>query len=593
MKVLAFIIATFFICAFGFAQNKKDSTKTSISKKALEEGLDLITRSHRDTVLVQNSYEEFLPFNGKIIRNIYVESIGFEKSIYGNKKPIVQKMGRIANNLHTNTREKTIRQNLFIKPNERINPYKMGDNERSLRNLDFILDSRFIVTPVDETDSVDITVLTRDVFSIGFSAGGNLISAPEFKVYDANLDGRGQRLEFNVLFDLDRKPKTGFGASYKKKSFLGSFVDFELFFTQLNDGFSYGIEKEYSYGIKLDRKLISPYTRLAGGGQWSRNWSENVYSRPDSLFLDYNYTIADFWIGYNFGAKKSIQDRNRVFLALRSFEGYFIDAPVQDDFYQERSFRNITGVLTEMTFYKRNYFKTQYVYGFGRTEDVPYGYSFSPSIGLISQETAQRPYTGIKFNYSKGFPSGSFYDIDFNSSSFYNDSKLEDALVFTTFSYYTKAFVLGRYRLRNEINFSFTKLFNTNTNQWLEVNSSLIPGLRVRDYEADERNSFKVASALYTPWSVIGFRIAVIGALNIVRVRCSSCLPTENIYTGISSGLRIRNENLIFGTMEFKVTYIPNDEEGNSKFSFKFQQNLRFKKSDTFVNPPSFIRFNN
>ncbi|MFC3878662.1 hypothetical protein ACFOSV_00650 [Algoriphagus namhaensis] len=582
-----------FWCATAFTQSKKDSTKTSITKKALEQGLDLISQSNRDTVLVQNSDEEFVQFSGKIIREIYVESIGFEKSIYGNEKPIVKKMGRIANSLHTNSREKTIRQNLFIKPNEKINPYKMGDNERFLRGLDFILDSRLIVTPVEGTDSVDVTVLTRDVFSIGFSAGGNLTSAPILRAYDANLDGRGQRLEFNLLFDADRRPRTGFGASYEKKSFLGSFVDLELFYTEINDGISFGIEKEYSYGLKLERKLMSPYTRLAGGGQWSSNWSRNVYSRPDSVFLDYKYNVADFWIGYNFGAKKAIQDRNRMFLAVRSFKGYLIDTPVQEDFYQERSFRDINGVLSEMTFYKRDFFKTQYVYGFGRTEDVPYGYSFSPSVGVIRQQGRQRGYTGIKFNYSKGYPSGSFYIVDFNSSSFYKNSKLEDALVFTTFRYFTPAFVLGRYRLRNEINFSFAKLFNTNTNQWLEINSTQIPGLRIRDYQAEERSTFRAGSQVFTPWSLIGFRIAMFGIFDMVRVRCNTCLATENIYTGISSGFRIRNENLIFGTMEFKVTYIPNDETGDSKFAFKFRQNLRIRSRNNFVNPPSFIRFNN
>jgi hypothetical protein len=57
-------------------------------------------------------------------------------------------------------------------------------------------------------------------------------------------------------------------------------------------------------------------------------------------------------------------------------------------------------------------------------------------------------------------------------------------------------------------------------------------------------------------------------------------------------GMRIRNENLIFGTIELKATYIPNDESGNSGVGFSFRRNLRFKKSDSFVTVPSLIRYN-
>ena len=187
MRAFALILVFLLISFYGFAQSKNDSTKTSISKKALEEGIKLISKSGSDSVLLEDSDDRFLPYSGNIIRNIFIQIIGFEKSIYGNEKPIVQKTGKIANKLHKNTREKTIRQNLFIKPFEKVNPYKLGDNERHLRNQKFILDSRIIITPVENTDSVDITVVTRDVFSIGFAVGGTIPTAPKFTIYDANL----------------------------------------------------------------------------------------------------------------------------------------------------------------------------------------------------------------------------------------------------------------------------------------------------------------------------------------------------------------------------------------------------------------------
>jgi len=592
LRKYALLILLFFLSLQVYSQDQKDSTKTSITKKALGEGLKLISRTVGDSVLVENSTERFLPYVGKIIRNIYVESVGFEKSIYGNEKPITQKIGRTANKLHTNTREKTIRQHLFISPNEPLNPYKLGDNERFLRDTDFILDSRFIVTPVEDSDSVDVTIITRDVFSVGLSAGGSFPTAPRVNLYDANLDGRGQRIEFNFLFDIDRNPKTGYGASFKKSSFLGSFADLEFLYTQLNSGASYGDETEYATGILIDRKLVSPYSRMAGGAQWSKNWSRNVYSRPDSAFIDYSYNLVDLWAGYNFGAKKAFQDRNRVFLGFRVFDGYYTKKPDTEEFVNDRIYNNSKGFLSALTFYKRDYFKTQYVYGFGRTEDVPYGYSFIATTGLVRLLNTQRPCLGINLEYSKAFSKGGFYELSLNTASYFRNSSMEDAVVSSKISYFTRALTIGKYKIRNSATIGFAQIYNAFATDWLQINSSIIPDLRVRDLDASSRKNIGVSSTVYTPWSIIGFRIAPFAALNWAMMTCNSCEEKNKIFTGISGGVRIRNENLIFGTMELRATYIPNDESGNSKFAFSFRQNLRLQRSDAFVTAPSLIRYN-
>lgn len=577
----------------GFSQTQKDSTKTSASKKALEEGIKLITRSNRDSsILLENNIEQFIPYADMIIRNIYVQSIGFEKSIYGNEKPSTQRAIKTANALHKNTREKTIRQHLFVHPNDRLNPYKLGDNERFLRERNFILDSRFVVSPIGDSDSVDITVVTRDVFSIGFTGGGSFPKAPRLGVYEGNLDGRGQRVEFTMLIDQDRNPKTGYSLSLIKSSFLGTFADLEFFFTQLNTGLSFGDEIEFATGVLVDRPLVSPYSRLAGGAQVSKNWSQNVYTRPDSAFLDYSYDVIDLWVGYNFGAKKKFQDRNRAFLATRAFNGYYTNRPSLENVPSRRVYNNLAGILSSLTFYKRNFFKTQYVLGFGRTEDVPYGYSFTATTGVVKELRIQRPYAGIALEYSGNFKAGGFYSLNLNTGGYLNNSNIEDAVVFSTLSLFTRAFPISNFRLRNSITVGYAQLFNVFTSDWLQIQPFIIPGLRVLGLEAYNRNSIGVFSTLYTPWSVLGFRIAPLSELYWALMKCRTCEQRNNTFTAVSGGLRIRNENLIFGTVEIKATYISNDEFGNSKFSFSLKQNLRFRRTDNFVTAPSLVRYN-
>ncbi len=336
-----------FIAQIAFGQEEKK--KKSITKRALGESIKMISTSPKDTIVSEKSTDPYREYAGKIIRSISVERIGFEKSIYDSDKKVKQTVTKVANALHTNTREKIIRRHLFFSSNQPLNPFKLSDNERFLRDKDFILDSRIVVVPIEGSDSVDINVITRDVFSIGGTVGGSLPSAPEFGVYDANVDGRGQRIEFNALVDQERTPKFGYSLLYRKSSVLGSLTNVELGYTQLNDARSIGQENEFAAFLRIDRPLVSPYSRLAGGLEVSRNWSENVYNDPDTSFLDYQYKIFDSWIGYNIGINKAFSNRNRQFLAFRYLDGYYADQPDQPEYAEERKYNNAFGYLTEFT----------------------------------------------------------------------------------------------------------------------------------------------------------------------------------------------------------------------------------------------------
>ena len=254
--------------------------------------MKFISTTPKDTVKNEKSINAYVEYTGKIIRHINLEHIGFEKSIYDTTKKVKKSVTKLANFLHVNTREKTLRQHLFLRKNTPLNPYKLADNERYLRDRDFIVDSRIVVIPIEGSDSVDLLVMTRDVFSLGGRAGGSP-TAPEFGIYDANVAGRAQRLEFNAVIDQERDPKFGYSFLYRKSSIFGSLANLEVAYTQLDDARSYGKETEYSVAARLNRPLVSPYTRWAGGIEVSNNWSKNVYGKSDSSFLKYRYTIFD------------------------------------------------------------------------------------------------------------------------------------------------------------------------------------------------------------------------------------------------------------------------------------------------------------
>ena len=95
-----------------------------------------------------------------------------------------------------------------------------------MRTLDYIQDARIIIQPkTGSPDSVDVYVITKDLFSINGAI--NRASTGKFKatVEDANLFGVGQSLAATVLIEKDRVPVSGVGLSYTKFNIGHSFID--------------------------------------------------------------------------------------------------------------------------------------------------------------------------------------------------------------------------------------------------------------------------------------------------------------------------------------------------------------------------------
>lgn len=594
--ITCFIVYLLCISSAGLqAQVKKDSVekakKTSLTKRAFKEGMKFISTTPKDTIKNEKSINAYVEYTGKIIRNIYVQHIGFEKPLYDSAKKVKKSVTKLANFLHVNTREKTLREHLFLRKNTPLNPYKLADNERYLRDRDFIVDSRIVVIPFEGSDSVDLMVMTRDVFSLGGRGGGSP-TAPEFGIYDANVAGRAQRVEFNAVVDQERDPKFGYSFLYRKSSIFGSLADLELQYTQLDDARSYGKEPEYSVYARLNRPLVSPYTRWAGGIEVSNNWSKNVYGDADSAFLQYRYTVFDSWIGHNFGIHKEVSNRNRQFLAVRYFNGNYLDQPEQPEYEEARKYNDIMGALAEFTLYRQNYYKTRYVFGFGRTEDISYGISLGFTGGYVRQLSTDRTYTGIKLNYGEASRKGNFYRFLFQSGGYLGSGEIEDLVVQTTAAYFTRAMNMNRYKMRAYTSVTYTQLFNQTIMDWLDIGKNEIPGFKIDSLDADIRLNTHLEAALYTPWSLLGFRFAPFSAIDMAVANCADCDKQNQVFWGLSAGIRTRNESLIFGTMELKATYIPKDGNGESKFVFSFKQNLRIKNSGSFVRAPSLVKYN-
>ncbi|HEV3249905.1 MAG TPA: hypothetical protein VGZ71_03080, partial [Puia sp.] len=237
-----------------------------------------------DSVLWKQRQNKFSPYKGRVIRNIYYNRLKvFGTQIEDTTVSTSMKLIHFANKLHLNTKEWMLRQSLFFGENDTVNAFKMVENERYLRNLPFMQDARlYIINTYQSIDSVDIMVVTKDLFEYGGAVSDLSLTSFAANVYNNNLFGAGQRVLLGLQWNSVYRPQWRTEISYNKYNLGGSFADISFGYSGLNDHGSIdtGVY-EHSYFISVNRPLFSSWAKFTGGLSLAYNQSLNIYSFPD------------------------------------------------------------------------------------------------------------------------------------------------------------------------------------------------------------------------------------------------------------------------------------------------------------------------
>ncbi|MCZ2222416.1 MAG: hypothetical protein LC122_02135 [Chitinophagales bacterium] len=544
-----------------------------------------------------------LPFNkykGYTIRNIYIKPLNFTQNIDDTTK-IKRNLGtRIADIFHRQTREKYLINNLFFNEGDKLFPYLLADNERYLRDLDYIQDARIQVIPIDE-NTVDVSVITKDVFSLGGNIDAGGLDDFNVELKDENFFGKTQRLSLKTLYDVGRKPTVGYGGEFMSRNIGGSFIDWTTGFRTFNSAFNNGKPEETAIYTRFDRPLISPYLPFTGSAEFSYRQTSNGY-HTDSVYkadVEYKYFEFDAWAGYNLGAKRYLktntQSRLRKFIAVRAFHKKFQEVP--DIFNNLNTFlyNDITGVLGAVSIFKQDFYKTKFIYGFGRNEDVPEGFSFSAIAGWTNRQGVSSPYYGIDFSRNFFSRKGNYYNYTFRLGGYLYNGSFFDTDVLLNLEYFTHLKYLGGlWYSRYFLNVGITHQIRPSLNQPLFLSSTFgLPELDNGSIAAQTRFTFRNELIVYNKWKLLGFRFAgfVFGNASLLTPRYERFIKSD-FFSSLGAGLRTRNESLIFGTVELRASYFPRINFGMNHFKIDINTDLRFKYNSTFIKRPDFVSAN-
>ncbi|MBC7865990.1 MAG: hypothetical protein H7X88_00510 [Gloeobacteraceae cyanobacterium ES-bin-316] len=599
--IFYFVVCNVHLLVAQVATPKSDSFFLT-RKKGLLGKLGKSISINGDYIEPIKTVDPYKKFHKKIIRSITVVPVGFNYNMNDTVPLRKSLVARISDGLHRNTSNRVIRKNLFFKEGQPFYPLVVADNERFLREQPFLRDA--LITAIESpysSDSVDVIVLTRDVFSIGGSFSLSSIDRARTEIREENLGGSGNRIALYGLYDKNRLPARGSGAELVMRNIKGTFINWSNGFKTFNPAFNSGRLEELNIFSAIEKPMVSRYTAITGAATFSFNSTINAYL-TDSIYnrdFKYCYVYADMWGGYNIGykggKKKDSENRLRHFVAVRGFYNIFKDVPSK--YITEYNFRyaNINGVLAAYSLYRQNFYRTNFIYGFGRNEDVPEGLNATITAGYTNKQGVRRSYYGVEMDASKFNKKEGLFSYSIKLGGYVNNKKIEDADFLLGVNHFTKLFKLNPYWYnRSFMGITYTRQLKTFLNEPLFLRSDFgLPFFRGEEIAGQRRTTFKVETVFFNMKKIAGFRLAPFIFSDLSLIQPFDKPMDKSIgFPALGGGLRTRNESLVFGTVELRGYVFPRVPAGMQNWRVELTTKLLFKYNSSFIRRPDFVKPN-
>lgn len=519
----------------------------------------LVTRKLYDFLIIQpqtyviatinrSSESNYIDYSGKRIRKIEIRDLDVFGSDINNPESFSPNgLERLLNRTHINTNERMILKNLLFSPGDTISPIELSENERILRELPYIDDARIMVVPVSGNEA-DIMVFTKDIYSLGAAVKIGSLKKGSVSVFEKNIFGMGHEFRIEVPYDSKYSDSPGFGVQYMINNINRTFINLGLYY---HDGLG-----KKTYGFDLSRRLVSSETKYAGGISIRQmSTTEDLDSLTVPAPLKYNF--QDYWLSRSFLIDP--ENVTRLIIGGRYTNNNVFARP----FILPDSYRNLQKYmifLGSVVLSVQKYYKANLIYGYGRTEDIPYGGLADITAGWEISEFKKRLYVGTSVSFGQSIGRLGYFYGSAGLSTFLNNSQTEQGMVMLRAKYISNLFYMGRYRIRNFVNADYTRGFDRYSDEYLVfARDNGFSGFRNDSIGGTQRLSVNIESVLFSPVNFYGFKFAFFGFTDLgFLFDTNEFLGNGDFLSAIGLGIRVRNENMVFNTFQIRLGYFPN-----------------------------------
>jgi len=536
------------------------------------------------------SYEYYKRYQNMIINSIRIKALDvFGPSLLDTAKTTDLWIEKTANKIHTKSNLNVIQKNLWIKEGHPFDPELMMDNERLLRSLSYLQDVRIIITQnATNENKIDILVITKDVFSFGVSASAKSINSGSIGLYDQNILGRGHEIGVKIIGHTVETPNVGFDVYYKVNNIGGNFFDFSSGY--MNNYISQG------FFVNTNRDFLRPQTVYAGGITALRNFRSNRIGLQDVVVTEYplDYVYLDLWYGRRLKRQiKPNDSRFQINISGKFRYAYFYDRPGPDS-VNNQYFSNSLLTLGSISFSQRSYVRDLLVYSYGITEDVPKGYLHELVFGYDKNENGNRFYSHAFFSTGNLFRSQPFYLYSsFGIGSYWNKSGPEQGLIDFKVNYISDLYHFRNIKSRFFFKANYTQGINRYDIESLNLSTrNGIRGFSRNTGNGQQRLTFSFENVFFLKKQFLNFQTALFTFYDFALIGDSGeKIFKEDYYSGLGIGIRVRNEHLVFKTIQFRLTFYPNHPDGLSPFGYLIDGVPKTRFYSFQPNEPNVLRF--
>ncbi|MFL5728423.1 MAG: hypothetical protein ACJ75J_02950, partial [Cytophagaceae bacterium] len=355
----------------------------------------------------QKTEDPNLRYKDKIIRRIITEVYDpFGYSVNDTTRADISSVQKLGNHYHIKTRRRIINNLLLFKRSDKIDPAKISESERLLRNAHYINDARIYILPADSSgDSVDVKVVVQDKWTVDAPFGATPVSA-EVTLRDRNLLGLGQAYGQYASYNI----------SNREYELRGNYQVGNMWNTYISSTLNYKTTKDLTdVNASFDRPFYSALSKWAGGLSGGRTW--DYYVKEDSSDLlakryAVNFYTYDTWLARSFAlpVTKKLNRRFSNFILAGRYAGstYQDRPPLAVDTGKIYSGSGL--YLASVGFSLSKYYKDEFIFRFGANEDIPEGIIVQGTVGLSTKESAaSRYYYGFEISKGKHYDSSIYY----------------------------------------------------------------------------------------------------------------------------------------------------------------------------------------
>ena len=547
----------------------------SLKTKAYRHGL---TRFLYKNIVIERQSPEDLDFHYRLLkkyRGRTISSIQFKPlDVFG---PTFQdtarrpesKIGDFGNRLHTTTNPKIIKKNVLIEVGDTLDMTKVLENERIIRSLSFIKDVRFLVMPNDkDTNMVDLTVLTKDVFSFGIGMHFNSIDAGSFEMYNKNIWGIGHEISARVVGNVEKEPYVGFEGTYTISNIDGHFMN-------ITSGYADTYRRKGLFA-DFEKEFLLTTTRWGGGLAFYRLTKSDHLIDYDKFIVDstLNYEALDIWSGYTFQINDNSSTGIQLVLSGRFRQMKFFERP--DPVIDNRQYYSGSRLfMGSISLSKRNYIRDRLIYSYGITEDIPKGFLHEWVFGFDNNEFKDRWYSHLYFstgNLIRYRPSYLFASA--GVGGFFNSRHMEQGQIEFNYNYISRLFDVGQQKARQFVRLQYLYGLHRFDEETLFLKDDIgIRGFYSHLATGKQRLVMNLETVVFQRRTIAGFNLAFFGFSDSGIIGSAKKTIFKGIYYGgIGGGIRIRNENLVFKTIQIRLAFYPNHPKDTGGFGFIFTE---------------------